>query len=865
MPVAGPFYFAWVEPDETTFDDSHHRMDEYIFSAKRTIAEGEKPLLEIEIQNPHVGLLNPARKYWAWFSWFNGSSIEPLLFGRVVGVPSQMFEEVVTIQIVADPIDYKQRVQRVADTLKYRPFFDPVFIDVGQRDDPNTILEAHAKVWDVDAVTHEVTANDIITGSDGNEDFTEDDHFYDSMSMTISQPPATAILMDASVSWKQTARGTVDITNGWRTYNVLNGDGIISEWPQPLADIGGGYKVYFADAFDTAGANDATITAWSTSWKNQQKYHIVGDYLTVDVRWSSPMGGKIWKEKTLRWFSYGGVLDPYHQDEYGDPDPINRPPHYDEDNGYIIAWRVKAALTLKYDAERERTERAIFLIRADTQPVLTHPELDQASEVITRSGANVGVPIIDLLNWPTIAGQHVSIGQIIFPDNPSIPGGRSVQICTDEGTAGTEQPDFSDTPGDFTTDNDVVWKSMGAAEPPDNATDWYAASHINLGQMILPHRPFYVQYTTLLLPGTHTFPPSAVPIAEGTYVQMPDGSFAVCTLSGSVGPSGSSAVFVNLGSSLPSGKTYYICTQAGVSSATWLIPPFNETLHSVTTDNTVKWTCVGTGEIPGGGYPGDSWSPTYFATDRGRQSLEYLAAVVRAKLLWRARCIEIVFDADYLRGLSLTPRKTVTLHDPRIPGGIALGKIKNTELVVNDSGIANCRVTLACCAGLGDAVEEHPGTPAYVDDGYVNDGYQFYNNVTVVLPTTDLGYAPPVYTVTDDGITFPATREMIVVTDEFHMGRDVSDEALDSMSKAAQAARKRLEGSEVSQEGAYQRQREAAMLGANSLPALLAANPSWQEFQLRPMSAGPFHKVYNIKFTNLSIPMGVDLQSSAIT
>src|SRR5580765_7461553 len=116
-------------------------MDEYIFSARRTLAEGEKPLLEIELQNPHIGILSPGRKYWAWFAWNNGSTIVPLFFGRVVGAPVQIFQEVFTLQLVADPIDYKQRVQRVAEALKYRPFYDPVFIDVGQRDDPNTILE----------------------------------------------------------------------------------------------------------------------------------------------------------------------------------------------------------------------------------------------------------------------------------------------------------------------------------------------------------------------------------------------------------------------------------------------------------------------------------------------------------------------------------------------------------------------------------------------------------------------------------------------------------------------------------------------------------------------------------------------------
>ena len=862
MPIASPFYFAWVDPTETTFNSSHYRMDEYIFSAKRTIAEGEKPLLEIEIQNPHVGILAPSRKYWAWFSWDNGSEIVPLFFGRVVGAPVQIFDEVIQVQLVAWPIDYKQRVQQVAETLKVRPFYDQVFIDVGQRDDPDTILEATAMVWDVDPVTLVVTANSIIDG-DSNEDFTGDDHFYDSMQMTIGQPPATAILMDASVNWNQTARGLVDITNGYRTFNCLNGDGIIGEWPKPLSDIGGGYKVYFADAFDAYGAVESEVVALSWSWRNGEKTHHDGDALNSSWSYSTPMGGKIWRQQLLAWNYQAGFMDPFAFDVNGDPAPVNIPMSYTESTGYVMAWNVSAALTVKYEAERQRTERAIFLVRADTQPVITDPLLDQTSEVMTKSGADVGVPIINLLNWSSIAGTAIDLGQIIFPDNPSIPGGKSVQVCVTAGTAGLVEPAFSDISGVTTTDGSVVWSSMGLATPPENAVDWTAISHVNLGQVILPKRPFYVSYTTLLLPGTHTFPPSAVSVAEGTYVQMSDGTFAVCTLAGVIGPQGNSAVFTNLGNSLPSGRTYYICTQAGVSGPLWVIPPFNETLHAPTTDGSVVWTCIGSGDIPVGGYPGDSWSPTYFATDRGLQSLEYLAALVRAKLLYRARCIEIQFDCDYGRGVDLTTRKTATLHDPRIAGGIALGKIKGAELSVSDTGVAGCRVTLACCAGLGNAVDEVLGDPAYVTDGYVDD-YQQYDNVTVVLPTTtDLGYAPPVYTTTDDGLTFPLTADMIMVKDEFHVGADVSGKALQSMAAAAQRAQR--PPSFDSLQGIYNKQREIQMLDANSLAALLQANPSWQEFQIKPVNGGPFYKVYNIKFTNLAVPQGIDLQSGIIT
>jgi hypothetical protein len=857
VPVAGPFYFAWVEPDETTFDVSHHRMDEHIFSAKRILAEGEKPLLEIEIQNPHVGILSPDRQYWAWFAWDNGTSIVPLFFGVVVGTPAEIFEEVIKLQFIADPIDYLQQVQQVAETLKVPPFYDPVFIDVASRDDPNSILEAHAKVWDVDPVTHEVTANDIIVG-DSNENFTADDHFYDGMQMTIGQPPATAILMDASVSWTQTAQGLVDITQGYRTFTCLNGDGIISEWPKPATDIGGGYKVYFADAFDTAGAVDAEMVSWSWSWQNKSKKHTNGDPLSTNVTYSSPMGGQVWAQKVLTWQQQTGVLDPFATDDEGDSAPLNIPPKYNDTTGYVMGWKVAAAMTVKYEAARPRTERVIFQVRADTQ--FTGAQPSQQIEMLTRSGADVGVPIISPLNWTTIAGTAVAVGQLIFPDNLNIPGARTAQICVTAGTAGTTAPEFSDLPGVTTIDGSVTWSSLGEATPSDNAVDWTYGSHVNAGTVILPKRPFVVQLSTLILPGVHAFPQAGVAIAEGTYVQNADGSYAVCTLAGTVGPTETTAVLTPL-DSLPTGRSYFIATTAGITGAQYLIPPFDETLHATTTDGTVVWTCIGSGDIPAGGYPGEVHTATYFATDRGRQSLEYLAALVRAKLLYRARCVDISFDCDYARGTAITTRKTATLHDPRIAGGVALGKVKGAELSVSDTGVAGCRVTIACCAGNGNAVDEVPGDPSYVDAGYVEDGYQWHDNSTIVLPTTtDLGYAPPAYVATDDGLTFPLARSDIVLVDAFHQGADVANAALENMATAAQAAMAPPPSND--QAGIYQQQREQKMLSANTLAKLLAANPSWQEFQLKPVAGGQFNKVYNVKFTDLTVPMGIDLQAS---
>ena len=673
--------------------------------------------------------------------------------------------------------------------------------------------------------------------------------------------------MDASVSWQQTAHGILDI--GSRNYTSYGADGMVSDWPKPLTSLGGGWSVFTSDAYETTGAATATMHNFSWNWQNTAKHHNNGDTLSTSITQTTPMGCRIGMSKQLTFEYSTGILWPGQviTDAKGhilrnDP-AINKPPYARSTTAYQLMFSVNASLILEYKAERERTERAIFLVRADTQPVLSNPTLDESSETLTKSGANVGVPIVNLLNWTSIAGAAVSVGQVIFPDNPQIPGGKSAQICTTAGTAGTVPPAFSDVPGFTTVDGSVTWSSLGAATPPENAVDWTPVSHVNAGAVILPKRPFFARLSALLAPGANVVPPKSVSLSEGIYVQFDDGSFGVVTTSGLMGATGNTAVITPM-AKLPDGTSYFICTTAGATGAKWLIPAFNETLHGTTTDGTAVWTCIGRGDIPVGGVPGNTAAATYFATDRGRASLEYLASLVRARLLYRSRCVEINFDCEYGRGVPLTTRQTVTLHDPRIAGGTALGKVKTTALYVSDSGIAGCTVTLACAAGLGNAVDEYPGDPAYVDAGYVDD-YQQHDNVTVLLPTTtDLNYAPPVYVANDDGITFPVTKEMVLITDTLHTANQDAAiaSALNSMS---QAAIKQATGPGSTSETAdLAHQRELAMLQANSTSAAIAANPVWQEFVIKPVTGGPFNKVYNIKFSHLAIPMGIDLQSSTI-
>jgi len=54
-----------------------------------------------------------------------------------------------------------------------------------------------------------ITHSDILTGEDGTLVFTEADALYDSVSLTLGQPPLTNIRVEATTNWTQRSSGFI--------------------------------------------------------------------------------------------------------------------------------------------------------------------------------------------------------------------------------------------------------------------------------------------------------------------------------------------------------------------------------------------------------------------------------------------------------------------------------------------------------------------------------------------------------------------------------------------------------------------------------------------------------------------------------
>lgn len=380
------FFFAWVNATDTTFSGAFEREDEQVFGFSLQHAEGNFASLDIDIKNPHIGLLATGRKQWLWLSCLPDGATDavPLFFGRLVGVPSALVDTVVRLAFIAKPQDYTAQVAALADTMRVPPFYDPIWLTGADLTNPDLVLEGYSKLWHIDRVTGHVTASDILTGEDGLLVFGEGDAFSDSVSASFSQSPATKVTVDATVRWAQKGTGSIDITpyllkafadgtppgvttvsGATRTtagmISIVAGDAMVAAWPKEGANIGGSWSV---------GVSSAKVVG-----QPPLDPILVGPlaaYTAVQL-WNDFPGNKVALQMLFER-SPGFVVDV--QDEtlaWANPQYGGATLHGAVNILWVPVWRIAAHMEVKYTAIRDRTEQVTFDVVADIQPLFSDP------------------------------------------------------------------------------------------------------------------------------------------------------------------------------------------------------------------------------------------------------------------------------------------------------------------------------------------------------------------------------------------------------------------------------------------------------------------------------------------------------------
>lgn len=263
---ADTFYFAWIDPGETFDPAVHNRIDEDVWSHTLSQEEGDFASLEIEVRNPRIGLLNASRKVWAFYSFDDGTTITPLIKCRLIGIPTNIFDQNVTMQFTAQPVDFAAQKLALAETLKVAPYWNAIFVSPDNWDDPDTILEAYTKLWYIDPVTHVVSVSDILVPEDGTIEYQQGDFFYDDFGVTLGSVPLRSVTMTAQIPWTQQASGQVDLSSAilgaWpadpdgagfsQLISSFTFGGLSGSWPQDGSDVGDGWNVISGDLTDVS-------------------------------------------------------------------------------------------------------------------------------------------------------------------------------------------------------------------------------------------------------------------------------------------------------------------------------------------------------------------------------------------------------------------------------------------------------------------------------------------------------------------------------------------------------------------------------------------------------------------------------------
>jgi hypothetical protein len=832
------FYFSWANQGDTVFGPEFYRYDEILLNFQIEHSEGNAPTLHAEIKNPRdgSGLLAPHKQIWAWLSWNDGGHVHPLFYGRLVGVPTDLFAEKITLQFVAQPFDFFQQKQAVAETLKTRPGYDPIWLDVAHRDDPDSILEGYSKLWHIGRTDSTVTVSDVLLGEDGTITFGSGALFaqYEGVSMQFTAAPIQVVNVDATVPWTQQDFGYVTIGERW--FNSFSGGSLVDGWPQGGTSLGQGWTVTASLASDIWGIKNAINFTSSFQWQNKEKTHAYGDTMSINDSRSVPICGAPFIVWPVSWYSEGAYLDP-------DPDVQDRPTAKLQVNYvYVPQWLVYTYLLVQYEASRPRSEHLVFQLIADTQPILAElqgpilppdspipttlprpPINPPLTETITLTASDVGQPIIaydELSDQPLLDKNIVGY----------VPGTRSRadqnQITSLSWSGGyvtvVAKTDPGIQSGLIKVGNDIQISDSNYAGV------WQIVSFAVINGYYPDGSPGYE--VVALMPSNPGAPVPLPPILNEIIVRT--------------GPVTSDKIVLNP-------QSFILIDNIPIAVLGYLSGVFY---------------------IP----IGDQARRSYFPTDRGLWSLEHLIARARAKLRIKARCIEIGLTCQFRDAINLSCRMNAALIDRRLPGGMAEGKIIGYTISVDgQSGAAKGTVKFGCAVGNAGNIVVSSGTPTYAAPGYMDAGYQYMSGTSVTLAggDTSVSYSVPADNPSDDGLVFPLNRQQAVASES------VLGSLNDQIAVITQALQIMTLVNKLQVQPTLAHQEEAALLGSVSVESALAGtaltsvtldgtvlgnHSIWYNLELRPVTNGPFNTEYQIAVSLLKLPKQINLESMSL-
>lgn len=234
-------YFSWGRAGEIYDPQIHARCDLDILKLTIDHREGEAALAEVVVGAVTLPPLNQRHVFI--------SHDQTLIFaGRLVGLPLKIANNLISLEFTAEPLDAVAQLQSLAPDLQKSPYWDPLFVDPLDQDNPSEWLEALSALYAWDRVTGKVCISDLFQGR----------HtlnltplfFADSLTVTLAETPLSHISVHLTAEWIQEAEGEVSLGSKIASafsggmINTLTPRALQATWPQEGRKIGrSGYWV----------------------------------------------------------------------------------------------------------------------------------------------------------------------------------------------------------------------------------------------------------------------------------------------------------------------------------------------------------------------------------------------------------------------------------------------------------------------------------------------------------------------------------------------------------------------------------------------------------------------------------------------
>jgi hypothetical protein len=224
-----------------------------------------------------------------------------------------------------------------------------------------------------------------------------------------------------------------------------------------------------------------------------------------------------------------------------------------------------------------------------------------------------------------------------------------------------------------------------------------------------------------------------------------------------------------------------------------------------------------------------------------------------------------------------------TLTDPRLPGGVASGKVISYSLTCKD-GKFRGHVEIGVSIGYSAYLQEEIGTPEYTGaSGYCQPGYQRYDGVLYVVGGTDgisdVSYIPPIapplvpLPMWTGSLSGNTSKQAGAISAGFQVNQLLAWEALmetalytitglgpnGTATLGPTSGYNGANGQQILVQRAWDLVMNTVSLGTVAYE--MATNPVGYSFIATSVEQAPFNNGYSIACSLLECPLGINLEA----